>query len=140
MITKKEFRYYKSEWMAKCPDLQPLVIVPIHDIVATYRVNLELPVYQNKNGLTKNNQKDFGELFQFEIFNSNGDFPYNETFIRELGDKGTQKLNTVNIDDNEGFRLWTQHEEYRRTHRHSDNQTRKVYCFKVYTTYLYRDG
>ena len=118
--------------MAKCPDLHPLVIVPVHDIVATYRVNLDLPVYQNKNGLTKNNHNDFGELFQFEIFNSNGDYPYNETFIRELEDKGTQNQNTVNIDENEGFKLWTQHEEYRRTCRHSNNKTRKVFFFSEF--------
>jgi len=117
--------------MAKCPDLHPLVTIPIQDIVATFRVTLDLPTYENKNA-TKQSHKieNSKELHQFEIFNRNGDYPYNEEFIQSLEDKDVQNINKVNVDDYEGFRLWSQHEELRRTHRHTVNKTRKGWLMR----------
>jgi len=77
VVTRKEFRYYKDQWSAKCYDNKPLLSIPIRYVITTLRVNLNLPDFEIKKETFqaftfKNN--NLKTLFHFEIFDQRNDF------------------------------------------------------------------
>lgn len=136
-VTKSEFKYYKNQWTASCADLKPLVSVPIHEIVAIFRVNLDLPKnpaqnQQNKKELTSIKTK-YKELFQFEVFTEQSEYPYKDELNEsdsgnEEGQPEQDKVRTADLVDlahMDGFRLWNQYQE-KKLHESPENARKKV--------------
>eukprot|EP00330_Aristerostoma_sp_ATCC50986_P002730 CAMPEP_0114587732 /NCGR_PEP_ID=MMETSP0125-20121206/10624_1 /TAXON_ID=485358 ORGANISM="Aristerostoma sp., Strain ATCC 50986" /NCGR_SAMPLE_ID=MMETSP0125 /ASSEMBLY_ACC=CAM_ASM_000245 /LENGTH=86 /DNA_ID=CAMNT_0001783801 /DNA_START=793 /DNA_END=1053 /DNA_ORIENTATION=- len=71
--------------------MRPLVSIPINDVLAVFKVNLELPHNSNnkakKNLALTSDQKTYKELFQFEIFNDMSDYPYYQEVFAKYEDE-----------------------------------------------------
>jgi len=130
VITRKEFKYYKSEWIAKCPDLKPLMTLSIYNIVGTYRISLSNTKSHNKIDIFKSDQKSYSDLYLFEVFNTNGDYPYQEDFVQHHPVNDSQHMKKVDIKNNEGYKLWANFEEENRKLRHSPKKVQKVFFVK----------
>lgn len=126
VITRREFKYYKAEWIAKCGDLKPLVVVPMNTIVTSRNVVLELEDCPIKKNFFKSDQKTYNELFQFEMFSTEGDYPYQEDVFHHQAEIIPENRHSVNVRELEGFKLWANHEGERRSHRHSPLKVEKV--------------
>jgi hypothetical protein len=132
VITRSEFRYYKAQWHALCGDMKPLFSVPMHDVLAVFRVMLDLPKFQMKKNFLQSDQKKYSELYQFEIFNSVTDYPYyNEILNRETDAEGEKEHENLkpefNVDSMGNFKLWKNYEEDKRNKINSPSKVRKVY-------------
>jgi hypothetical protein len=129
VITKTEFRYYKAQWHAACPDMKPLFSVPISQIQIVFRVMLDLPKLQQKKNFLASDQKKYQELYQFEIFNNLTDYPYyDEILNRENieGDENEQLKPEFNVDSMENFKLWKKYDDEQRSKVNSPKKIRKV--------------
>lgn len=135
-VTRKEFMYFKNQWTASCSDLKPLVSVPLREIVAIFRVNLDLPGNQIQRKTKKelsSMQKNYNELFQFEVFTEQSEYPYkdeiNETEPREIheedDDQRVKNTDLVDLNHMDGFRLWNEYQE-KKLHESPENARKKV--------------
>ena len=126
VITRKEFKYYKGEWVAQCPDLKPLIAMPTFHILGAHRVILELQGQSRKN-MNKSDQNNYNELFQFEIFHREGDYPNQEELLEQnLIEQGIHPPQKVDIMKYEGYKLWANYEEERRSYHNTVKKTQKV--------------
>lgn len=130
--------YYKNQWNSYCVDMRPLVSMPINDVLAVFKVNLELPNVSNskkKNLALTSDQKSYKELYQFEIFNDMSDYPYYQEVFAKYDDdnifetessKAAEKTKQeFDVENLEGFKLWNKYEEDRRN-RASPSRVREV--------------
>jgi hypothetical protein len=129
--------YYKNQWSAYCWDTKPLVTVPVTDVLAILKVNLELPEFgkdpKKKKIFYSSDKKTYKELFQFEVFNQVTDYPYaHETTdkIPEEADAIPKSTPDLDIDNMEGFKLWNKYEEDRRHKQNSPAKARKGYLMR----------
>ena len=116
--------YYKNRWMASCPDLKPLVSVPVSEIVAIFRVSLELPdqklTIQKAKELSSASTR-YHELFQFEVFTEQSEYPYkdeiNEDDLDPNRDQEPQHDKPIKPDSDaeqlDGFKLWDEYQQKR---------------------------
>jgi len=112
--------------VAECPDLKPLLVMPTFHILAAHRVTLELQGQSRKN-MNKSDQKNYSELFQFEIFHREGDYPEQEELVQKnLVEQGIQPPQKVDIEKYEGYKLWANYDGERRSHRNAVNKSQKV--------------
>ena len=121
--------YYKNQWTASCWDLKPLLIVPISEVVAVFRVNLDLPENKESKSAQKSlssSERKYKELFQFEIFSELSEYPYKDevaedenmnNLTAEERDKKTHDeeekkiAQQINVTGLQGFKLWDEYQE-----------------------------
>ena len=125
--------YYKNQWTASCPDLKPLMAVPVHEIVAIFRVNLDLP--ENRASLRKSKdfssiQTKYKEVFQFEVFTEHSEYPYKDEvyedeFELNQEEEKVTKPDADAIDHLDGFKLWDEYQQ-RKMRESPENAKKKV--------------
>lgn len=122
--------YYKNEWTSNCWDLKPLAIIPIREVVAIFRVNLDLPHHKTQQPLKhlSSVQSKYKELYQFEIFSELTEYPYKDEVPEDDSDDAApvdeKKRDRFPIDNEEkkiaqqidvskleGFKLWDDYQE-----------------------------
>jgi len=154
-VTRSAFMYYKNEWTSNCWDLKPLAIIPIREIVAVFRVNLDLPNHKTQQPLKQDlasAKAKFKELFQFEIFSELTDYPYKDEIPEEESDEALaddkkqqqhqhhqQKFpidneekkiaQQIDVSKLEGFKLWDEYQE-KKQRESPANAKRKGYLMR----------
>ena len=137
-VTRTEFKYYKNQWTASCKDLKPLVSIPLRQLVAVFRVNLELPELHAYNKWSKQMssvQKKYSELYQLEIFSEQSEYPYKDEFYdmkedterlqEEEQEEKIQGAQNIDLEHMEGYRLWNEYQE-KKLHESPENAKKKV--------------
>ena len=104
VVTPKEFRCYKNQWNSNCSDIKPLITTPIKDIVAIFRVILDLPLEKRKLKELKSEKSIYKELYQFEIFIGKSEYPYLDEKLDE--NVGFDRLHSIDLDGYNGFNMW----------------------------------
>ena len=104
MITPKEFRYYKNRWSAYCWDIKPLLATSIRDIVAIFRVILDLPQEKRRPKELKSEISTYKELYEFEIFTGESEYPYLDEKLDENVD--IERLDKLDLERYNGFQMW----------------------------------
>ena len=143
-VTRTEFMYYKNQWTASCKDLRPLIIIPLRQLVAVFRVNLDLPELHSYSKWAKqlsSVQKKYSELYQLEIFSEQSEYPYKDEFydmnedsenkMKEEQEEKIQGAQNIDLDQMEGYRLWNEYQE-RKLHESPENARKKVklrFCY-----------
>lgn len=137
-VTRTELKYYKNQWTANCPDLKPLFVIPLRQLVAVFRVNLELPELNTYNKSTKqfsSVQKKYNELYQLEIFSEQSEYPYKDEFYdcesdqqfkEEREEEGIKHARNYDLEQMDGYRLWNEYQD-KKLNESPENARQKVY-------------
>mmetsp|Transcript_15321 Transcript_15321/g.13045 ORF Transcript_15321/g.13045 Transcript_15321/m.13045 type:complete len:258 (+) Transcript_15321:913-1686(+) len=142
VLTRYEFRYYKTSWHAQCPDIKPLYSVPIDEILAIFRVNLHLPQLKTKKNYMLSDKKSYKELYQFEIFNNLTDYPYYREVLekdqqpeeenkQDFENSEVEKRPEFDVEKLDGYRMWNDYEENRRSKFNSPSKSKEGHLMRV---------
>lgn len=137
-VTRTEFKYYKNKYSASCKDIKPLYVIPVKQLIAVFRVNLELPEIHSYNNWKKeftSNQKKFDDLYQLEVFTEDSEYPYKDEFNdfgkdqKNLKDeKEAEQANVahnLDLEEMKGYRLWNEYQD-RKLHESPEIARKKV--------------
>jgi hypothetical protein len=137
-VTRTELKYYKNRYTASCKDLKPLLVIPLRQLVAVFRVHLNLPETKAYNKWTKqvsSVQKKHNELYQLEIFSEQSEYPYKDEFYdfqsdtqhkKDTEEEDIQQAKNIDLEHMDGYRLWNEYQE-RKLNESPENAREKVF-------------
>ena len=125
--------------------MKPLFVIPLRQLVAVFRVNLDLPELNSYNKWAKqvsSVQKKYNELFQLEIFTEQSEYPYkdevyendSEQLPEDQEEKGVKLAVDIDLDQMHGYSLWNEYQD-RKLNESPENAREKV-SFNVITSWL----
>ena len=80
-VTPSAFIFYNGDLNNQCWNVKPTMIIPIADILSVLRVTSDLTAEESsKHAKTDyfSSRYKYKQVFQFEIFTENDDYPYKE--------------------------------------------------------------